>query len=399
MARYPNPSSSISARAYSNDIASFSLLPPEQELELGRRIQDATERMTYYATQLPALARLVCERNDADEKTRRALDRCLDKLAADNQWKEGGRTLSRLRRLLAGIELDHPTRLRWFETVRAIADTAHEIDRSNKRTFERENLLPFKELTSILRDFESAQKTWDVAKAELVHANLRLVVSVVSYYMGRGVSAGDLIQEGNLGLIRAAEKFDPELGFRFSTYAIRWVRQFMARALDNQGKAIRVPLHMTSLQKRVKRVSARLRAKNGREPTNVEIAAAANVEPEVVADVLKLVKSPISLDQDAHDDDDTMLWQTIADDNAERPSDVVEGHELADEIRHALRYLSPREERIVRLRFGLGREREHTLKEIADQFGVTRERIRQIEARALQKLRKAKPRRQLEPHR
>lgn len=399
MARYPNPSSNIAARAYSNDIASFSLLPPEQELELGRRIQDATERMTWAATQLPAIARLVCERNDGDEKTRRALDRCLDRLAADNRWKEGGRTLSRLRRLLAGIELDHTTRLRWFETMRAIAATAQEIDRSNKRTFERENLLPFKQLTSVLRDFEAAQKVWDDAKAALVHANLRLVVSVVSYYMGRGVSAGDLIQEGNLGLIRAAEKYDPELGFRFSTYAIRWVRQFMARALDNQGKAIRVPLHMTSLQKRVRRISAKLRAKNGREPTAAEIADVANVDADTVEDVLKLVKSPISLDQDAHDDDDTMLWQTIPDQNAERPSEAAEGHELAVEIRQALRFLSPREERIVRMRFGLGREREHTLKEIADQFGVTRERIRQIEARALQKLRKAKPRRQLEPHR
>ena len=238
------------------------------------------------------------------------------------------------------------------------------------------------------RALARAAKAGDMeARQKLSEANLRLVVSVAKRYAGRGLPFLDLIQEGNLGLMKAAEKFEPERGFKFSTYATWWIRQSITRAIADQGRTIRIPVHLVESINRVKKTTGDLLRKNGREPTAEEIAVQLDMEPDRVRELLQLAQDPISLETPVGEEEDAHLEDFIQDEDAGVPVDEAGRQLLRRELFSVLKSLTPREERVIALRFGLEDGRAHTLEELGKEFNVTRERVRQIEAKALRKLR------------
>ena len=236
-------------------------------------------------------------------------------------------------------------------------------------------------------DLQDGVREGNDARAALTDANLRLVVSVARRYSNRGVPLIDLIQEGNLGLLRAVEKFDWRRGFKFSTYATWWIRQAVSRAIADDARTIRIPVHLYDVVNRMARISAQLHQELGREPTEEEIGAALQLSAERVRELNQVLPQPISLDGFIGDDQDTRLSDVVADENAISLEFVAEQRLLADQIRDTLLTLTPRERKVIERRFGLGDDNDDTLTAIGREIGVTRERIRQIESTALRKLR------------
>ncbi|HKF38254.1 MAG TPA: RNA polymerase sigma factor RpoD [Ktedonobacteraceae bacterium] len=287
--------------------------------------------------------------------------------------------------IVADLEssLDDPVRMYLREIGRVPLLTAEEevkLARRMERGKDEQQKSAISRDYRIIEDGEEAQR-------RLTEANLRLVVSVAKKYIGRGMSLLDLIQEGNIGLIRAVEKFDYTKGYKFSTYATWWIRQAITRAIADQARTIRIPVHMVETINRLIRISRRLLQDLGREPTSEEIAEQMEISPEKVREIIKVSQEPVSLETPIGEEDDSHLGDFIEDHTALAPADAASHQLLKEQVEDVLDSLTERERKVLQLRFGLDDGRSRTLEEVGKEFHVTRERIRQIEAKALRKLR------------
>ncbi|NDY41844.1 RNA polymerase sigma factor RpoD [Dissulfurirhabdus thermomarina] len=335
-----------------------------------------------------------------------ALARCLEIVARRHAanlalWKEGidtppdRRTLRRLqkkmarnrRHMIAPFQerrIERPLLLSACETFRVVYEEFREApDEETWAAFG----LTTGQLRLFHRQLQEGERRVKRAKDQLIKANLRLVVSIAKKYGNRGLHLLDLVQEGNIGLMKAVEKFEYRRGYKFSTYATWWIRQAITRAIADQSRTIRIPVHMVETMNKVIRATRILTQETGRTPGPDEVAACLNLPEKKVAQILKIARDPVSLETPIGDEEDSMLADFIEDPNVPPPEEAAAAQNLVEKTRSLLATLTPREEKVLRLRFGIGEQCDHTLEEVGRDFMVTRERIRQIEAKALRKLR------------
>ena len=311
---------------------------------------------------------------------------------ADCMVRAGGKPVSYLKKCFAKIpkkasddDVVTPLKMKKAELLEMKA-TVEEAQAVLQDFKERTGMTP-RQLKETVKKVERGLEKAKQAKSELIEANLRLVVSIAKKYTNRGLQFLDLIQEGNIGLMKAVDKFEYQRGYKFSTYATWWIRQAITRAIADQARTIRIPVHMIETINKLIRTSRYLVQEHGREPTPEEIAEKMEFPLEKVRKVLKIAKEPISLETPIGEEEDSHLGDFIEDKKVLSPADAVINFDLAEQTRKVLATLTPREEKVLRMRFGIGEKADHTLEEVGRDFDVTRERIRQIEAKALRKLR------------
>ena len=277
-------------------------------------------------------------------------------------------------------------RQKWTPNLRAHRE-AIDAEQEKLAAIERKLFLPLIDIKEINRAMASGERRARIAKKEMVEANLRLVISIAKKYTNRGLQFLDLIQEGNIGLMKAVDKFEYRRGYKFSTYATWWIRQAITRSIADQARTIRIPVHMIETINKLNRISRQMLQQYGREATPDELAKAMEMPEDKIRKVLKIAKEPISMETPIGDDEDSHLGDFIEDGNASSPVDSATETGLMETVRDVLAGLTPREAKVLRMRFGIDMNTDHTLEEVGNQFDVTRERIRQIEAKALRKLR------------
>ncbi len=277
-------------------------------------------------------------------------------------------------------------RQKWTPSLKAHRE-AIDAEQEKLAAIERKLFLPLIDIKEINRAMASGERRARIAKKEMVEANLRLVISIAKKYTNRGLQFLDLIQEGNIGLMKAVDKFEYRRGYKFSTYATWWIRQAITRSIADQARTIRIPVHMIETINKLNRISRQMLQQYGRDATPEELAKAMEMPEDKVRKVLKIAKEPISMETPIGDDEDSHLGDFIEDGNASSPVDSATETGLMETVRDVLAGLTPREAKVLRMRFGIDMNTDHTLEEVGKQFDVTRERIRQIEAKALRKLR------------
>jgi len=390
--KYPRKAGGMdgASRSYFRRMHSVPLLTKRQEVELakvmeeGRReILEAVVRSPLFDESLRDLVRVL--RAEGEMRPVRLLEKALKLQGTD--WKKIPGLLER-----AGIPEEWPG-----ELAEDHADLVKMASRSEKhrRRVHKGTGMTLRELRRINRQIKKAEKKYGEARRELTEANLRLVVFVVKRFTGMGLSFTDLIQEGNIGLMRAVEKYDYTRENRFATYAVHWIRQSVIRAIADQSRVIRIPVNKFHAAYKISRASRRLHQELGRRPTAEELAEELEIPVETVRLVREETRGTVSLETSVGDEGSLSLVDCIEDENSPCPSLETEERELFDKTREVLATLSPREERILRLRFGIDVNEEYTLREIGRDFDITRERVRQIETQALQKLRHKSRSRQL----
>ena len=431
------PGSGDPVRAYLSRMGSVPLLTREGEVAITKRIEAGEQRVlaAMLATdtglhEIAALRRGLCCRSlslgaflrfdgqgpvepceDVDEMR----ERVIGHLATVERLARKGRVIRRRLAVLNAAEADHAEGVRARKAAEDnavqlacvlaelsfrgayVADIAARLKEQIRSAAASPAEAMACDSSDLILEISHGEREANAAKQELVSANLRLVVSVAKKFSNRGLPFLDLIQEGNTGLMKAVDKFEYRRGFKFATYATWWVRQSISRAIADQGHTIRVPVYMIEAAYKVTRTSREMGQKFGREPTHEELAVELNMSVTSVMHALTVPRDPLSLETPVGDDGDGRLLDLIEDPGAVSPAEQAIGRDLSDQTRKLLAMLSPREEKILRLRFGIGEDSSHTLAEVGQGFQLTRERIRQIEARALAKLRHPKRSGRLKP--
>ncbi|MEN2994619.1 MAG: sigma-70 family RNA polymerase sigma factor [Thermodesulfovibrio sp.] len=379
-------------QAYFNSMGDIPILTKEEEVELARKLQEGKTIIKETVMGLSLYQKILEEINKEEDS---------ETLTEEDKVEEAlNRTINRLENLINDIEKieekikDYGSlkelrkqineKKKAGENIKQLETLYKEISTEIKK-IENESGLKIEELKNLWQKIYKAKCLVEETKNELITRNLRLVVNIAKNYVGRGLPLLDLIEEGNIGLMKAVDKFKYEKGFKFSTYATWWIRQAITRALIDQTKTIRVPVHMMEFYNRVTKASRELTQQLGREPSNEEIAEKLGVPVRKVEEVFRAIQDPIGL-QTPIGDEDTELEDFIGDKTSPSPIAEAERAELSEHIQRILKTLTPKEEKVIKMRFGIGEDRDHTLEEVGRYLSITRERVRQIETKALRKL-------------